>query len=84
MGVMGRQKSIVINTSPRQSNEEEGDSSRDFGGKGEVWSRKVEMPTFDGSDPDGWVSRDERFFKLNQMSEMEKMDLVIVNMEEER
>ena len=41
------------------------------------------MPTFDGSDPDGWVSRVERFFTLNRMNEMEKMDSVMVNMEGE-
>ena len=39
------------------------------------------MPPFDGSDLDGWLSKVERFFKLNRMSETEKMDAVMVNME---
>ena len=39
------------------------------------------MPFFDGFDSDGWVSRDERFFKINRMDEREKLDAVMVNME---
>ena len=31
----------------------------------------------------GWVSRAERFFKINQMGEREKLDAVMVNMEGE-
>ena len=41
------------------------------------------MPTFDSSDPDGWISKVERFFKLNEINEWEKMDSVMINMEGE-
>ena len=41
------------------------------------------MPFVDGFNPDGWVSRAKRFFKINQMGEREKLDTVMVNMEGE-
>ena len=84
---MGRQKSVDMGSAPGQSNPEknegEGDSSREFGGRGEARTQRVEMPTFDSSDPDGWMSKVERFFKLNQINEWEKMDSVMINMEGE-
>ena len=86
-GVIGRPKSTAIGATPGHSNaernEEEGDSSRDFGGKVDNRNRRVEMPFFDGSNPDGWVSRAERFFKINRIGEREKLDAVMVNMEGE-
>ena len=41
------------------------------------------MPLFDGSDPDGWLSKAKRFFKINRMGEREKLDAIMVNMEGE-
>ena len=84
---MRRQKSTVTCSTLGQSNankeEDEGTSSKEYEGKNEFRTRRVEMPPFDGLDPDEWLSRAKRFFKLNQMSEMEKMDAVMVNMEED-
>ena len=62
---IGRQKLIVIGSTLGQSNQEknkgEDDSSSEFEGGGEARTRKAEIPTFDSSDLDGWMSRVERF-----------------------
>ena len=37
----------------------------DFDSEEEVqkhWMKKVELPTLEGSDPMGWISRAEKFF----------------------
>ena len=66
---MGRLKSTAIGATPRHSNveknEEGGDSSKDFGGKSDNRNQRVEMPFFNGFDPNGWLSRAKRFFKIN-------------------
>lgn len=42
---------------------------------------KVELPTFEGSDPLGWVARAERFFKVQQIKPTEKLRLAFISME---
>lgn len=43
--------------------------------------RRLELPTFNGFDPDGWVYRAERYFQINRMSEEEKMEAIALSME---
>ncbi|KAA0062917.1 histone-lysine N-methyltransferase ASHR1 isoform X3 [Cucumis melo var. makuwa] len=35
--------------------------------------KKVEMPVFNGEDPDSWLFRAERYFQIHKLSESEKM-----------
>ena len=43
--------------------------------------RRLEMPVFDGKNPDGWVLRAERFFNMNRLNEAEKMDAAMINLD---
>lgn len=40
--------------------------------------RRLDMPVFDGSDPDGWVFWIERYFNVNRMTEEEKWEAAVV------
>ena len=42
---------------------------------------RVELPTFEGFDPFGWVSKAEKFFELQGVAEKERVHLAAVNME---
>ncbi|XP_024963751.1 uncharacterized protein LOC112504018 [Cynara cardunculus var. scolymus] len=46
-----------------------------------VKGHKLEIPIFDGKDPDGWILRAERYFTLNQLSQEEKIDVSFVSFE---
>lgn len=50
-------------------------------GGGNWRHRKLDMPAFDGSDPDGWILRGERFFAFYGFSDSEKMEAAVVAME---
>ena len=57
------------------------DSHRaDNGQRWDDWVRRLELPIFDGTDPDGWVFRAERFFDLNVMTENAKLEAIILSM----
>lgn len=43
--------------------------------------RKLDMPIFDGSDPDGWILRVERYFGFYKLTEAEMLDAVVVALE---
>ncbi|KAJ9566192.1 hypothetical protein OSB04_002158 [Centaurea solstitialis] len=43
--------------------------------------RKLEIPTFDGKDPDGWILRADKYFALNQLSQKEKIDVSFIAFE---
>lgn len=59
-----------------------GGHSGGLGGPSSNWRyRKLDMPVFDGSDPDGWVLRVERYFNFYKMSEEEMLDAAAVAME---
>lgn len=32
-----------------------------------TWTKRVELPAFDGVDPHGWLSRAEKFFKVQKV-----------------
>ncbi|XP_056852913.1 uncharacterized protein LOC130502194 [Raphanus sativus] len=40
------------------------------------WSRRVDIPTFDGSEVEGWILRVEEYFELGEFMEDEKLRLV--------
>ncbi|XP_074346704.1 uncharacterized protein LOC141685510 [Apium graveolens] len=58
-----------------------------YGGGGSVsgpgnWRfRKLDMPLFDGSDPDGWILRVERYFQFYKLAEEEMLNAVAVALE---
>lgn len=43
--------------------------------------RKLDMPIFDGSDPDGWILRVLRYFGFYRLTEAEMLDAVVVALE---
>jgi len=53
-----------------------GESSHDFGG------RKLKIPIFRGDDAYGWIVRAERYFKLNMVHDDEKLDAVVIALED--
>lgn len=53
------------------------DNNRFYAIKG----RKLEIPVFDGQDPDGWIMRAERYFKLNPLSDEEQIEVAIIAFE---
>lgn len=40
------------------------------------WSRRMDIPTFDGSGVEGWILRVEEYFELGEFTEDEKLRLV--------
>lgn len=51
------------------------------GGPGMWRYRKLDMSIFDGSDLDGWLLREERFFAFYKLSEAEMLESVAVALE---
>lgn len=45
------------------------------------WAKKVRMPTFEGDDPLGWITRAEKFFDIQHIKEKLKLRLAFINME---
>jgi len=60
--------------------ERDGNSEEEEEG-GKTWARRVELPTFEGIDPQGWVSRAEKFFEVQNVSTKEKLKLAFISME---
>lgn len=52
------------------------DSSRDFGG------RKLRIPIFRDEDAYEWIIIAERYFKFNLLEENEKLDAVVIALED--
>jgi len=53
-----------------------GESSHDFGG------HKLKIPIFRGDGAYGWIVRAERYFKLNMVHDEEKLDVVVIALED--
>lgn len=51
------------------------------GGSGHWRLRKMDLPVFDGSDPDGWLLRVERYFSIYGLTEGEMLEAVVIAME---
>ena len=45
------------------------------------WIKKVELPTFEGHDPLGWLARAEKFFEVQQVKTSERLRLAFFSME---
>lgn len=58
-----------------------GSGSGSFTGQGNWRYRKLDMPVFDGTDPDGWILRVERYFGFYRLTEEEILDAVVVALE---
>ena len=58
------------------------EESREFGGglggnwRPKIQCRGLEMPIFEGENPDDWIFRAEQYFEVNQLSENEKVETV--------
>lgn len=53
-----------------------------FGGGAGNWRyRKLDMPIFDGTDPDGWILRVERYFAFYRLTKEEMLEAVVVALE---
>ncbi|KAL4560945.1 hypothetical protein LXL04_033102 [Taraxacum kok-saghyz] len=48
------------------------------GGRYKYRHRKIDMPQFSGSDPDGWILQSERYFAIYQLIEEEKVEATIL------
>ncbi|XP_052185288.1 uncharacterized protein LOC127796925 [Diospyros lotus] len=51
------------------------------GWRSEGRGRRLEMPLFEGEDPDGWIFRADRYFAVNGLTEEEKMDTAALCLE---
>jgi len=45
------------------------------------WTRRVELPSFEGADPSGWLARAEKFFEVQSVSCREGLQLAFISME---
>lgn len=43
--------------------------------------KKVEMPMFNGVDPDGWLSRADRYFQIHRLMDSEKMTVAVISLD---
>ncbi|KAL4558953.1 hypothetical protein LXL04_031079 [Taraxacum kok-saghyz] len=43
-------------------------------------SRKIDMPLFNGTDPDGWILQAERYFAIYQLLNEEKMEAAVLSL----
>ncbi|KAA0047238.1 Ty3/gypsy retrotransposon protein [Cucumis melo var. makuwa] len=41
--------------------------------------KKVEMPVFDGTDPDSWLFRADRYFKIHNLSDSERLTVAVIS-----
>ncbi|KAL4588357.1 hypothetical protein LXL04_001241 [Taraxacum kok-saghyz] len=42
--------------------------------------RKVDMPAFNGTDPDGWILQAERYFAIYQLIDEEKLEAAVLSL----
>ena len=70
---------------PEQGGGFRGSNSRERGGPntGNWKYRKLDMPIFEGNNPDGWVLRAERYFLFYNLTEEEMLEAAVVGMDGE-
>ena len=70
---------------PEQGRDFRGSNSRDRGGPstGNWKYRKLDMPIFEGNNPDGWILRAERYFLFYNLTEEEMLEAAVVGMDGE-
>ncbi|XP_031745972.1 uncharacterized protein LOC116406393 [Cucumis sativus] len=61
-------------TKERRTEDEEGANERDK-------FKKVEMPVFNGEDPDSWLFRADRYFQIHKLSDAEKVLVATISFE---
>ena len=61
----------------KQSSKSEGEEE----GEWRPWSRRIELPMFEGVDPMGWLARAEKFFEVQNVSAREKLQLAFISVE---
>ena len=49
----------------------------------EIWGRRVEMPVFEGGNPEGWIFRAWKFFYVHRLTEAEKVDVAALSFDGE-
>lgn len=47
-----------------------------------VGSRKLEIPLFNGDEVQGWFIRVDRYFRVNEVKESEKLNAVVIALED--
>ncbi|KAA0037088.1 ty3-gypsy retrotransposon protein [Cucumis melo var. makuwa] len=50
-------------------------------GQDRIKFKKLEMPVFNGEDPDGWFYRAEHYFQMHLLNERKKLKIVVVSLE---
>ena len=83
----------MCNSSAKEVSECEGSSKRetetkkvekktdDESGSERNKLKKVEMPIFNGDDPDNWLFRAERYFQIHKLTEFEKLTVSTISFE---
>jgi len=73
----------LVNGGERRSERSWQRSKSDMEEEGELrsWTRRVELPSFEGTVPSGWVARAENFFEVQNVSGLERLHLAFISME---
>ncbi|GMN60734.1 hypothetical protein TIFTF001_029824 [Ficus carica] len=50
-------------------------------GKNDALLHRLEMPVFEGSNLEGWVFRAKRFFTINRLSKLQKLEAATISMD---
>lgn len=59
-----------------------GDPGGAYGGNPQFWrNKKLDLATFDGNNPDGWILRAQRYFRFYRLSEEDKVEAAVVSLE---
>ncbi|KAA0057269.1 transposon Tf2-1 polyprotein isoform X1 [Cucumis melo var. makuwa] len=83
-------KQVVEGSSSKTQNEEMTITAISMDSKGEGKAeegpamdrskfKKVEMPVFTGTDPDSWLFRADRYFKIHNLSDSEKLTVAVIS-----
>lgn len=65
-------------TSPENREETPPNSGYSENGLSSWRMKKLDLPTFDGVNPDGWILRAERFFHFYRLGEEDKLEAAVV------
>ena len=73
--IASKMKTKVTKTQGEQSsNQEENERNPDRNK-----FKKVEMPVFNGEDPDSWLFRADRYFQIHKLTDSEKMTVATIS-----
>ena len=62
-----------------ETTEKKGDGDGDNNDRNKF--KKVEMPVFDGDDPDSWLFCAERYFQIHKLTDSEKLTVATISFE---